>query len=67
MLQGVLQRGAVCYKSGVAVYVAGWCRWSDVRCVAPCVTLCVAGCVARCVQVCVAVCRAGCVAGCVAE
>ena len=39
----------------VAVYVAGWCRWSDVRCVAPCVTVCVAGCDAGCVAGCVAV------------
>ena len=38
----------------VAVYVAGWCRWSDVRCVAPCFTVCVAECVAVCVAGCVA-------------
>ena len=31
MLQGVLQRGAVCCKSGVAVFVAG-CVVLDVSC-----------------------------------
>jgi len=43
VLQGVLQHGAVCCKSGAAVFVAG----------------CVAGCNAGCVAVCVAGCVAG--------
>ena len=38
VLQGVLQRGAVCCKSGVAVFVAG------------CVPGCNAGCGAECVS-----------------
>ena len=45
MLQGVLQRGAVCCKSGVAVFVAGCVA----RCNAGCVAGCNAGCVAECV------------------
>ena len=63
---------AVCAVQCVAVHVAGWCRGSDVRCIAPCVTVCVAGCVVGCVQVCVAVfysalpCVAKGVAGCIA-
>ena len=49
VLQGVLQRGAVCCKSGDAVFVAG------------CVAGCNAGCVAECVLLGVLQDGAGCV------